>query len=653
MGRFYKATPRNFIDNIMFKTPFEEIAATIGTLDRNIDETYDEGIAIQDSLDSEMLESDDPAVQERYKYYNDIAESSAAAMDKNPLSFIKHRGKLRRASRELSTEMKSGLIGRADEQLESYNKDVAELSKRKDISEETKELKKRHILHQYEQAGSLKFDPETGTFNKISDFNTALDGEILDENKYLTEIDQGFQYQSEGFGSVKGGKIEGTDRDMIITSKSSKTTRSAKRVQSFITADLDQKGYVKSREQVYQMQLDMGEMPQVLNKNGSLMTPKELAEKDKQNLILKGVEKLTGSKGQYTQTATVVPGQGAYNKGGFNTAPIGIQINDVSSTLIPKTQIAARTKTDKKLEEVFNFDSNKAATSNPDMLEIREKLLARGFTTPDQMVSSTLENYSDAKLENLAGGLLDAGLIPNGLEDYEYKTLAEEYLNSKAPQNAIVTKIIPNLPEVNGEKVEPTTDQVNEATKEITRMINHIDQSQVVGEVWVTVDGESTKLPSGTTFSSLATNKEGYTYINPTGYNKATKELAGNDSDGYQIGGVTVVADKKDAEGLGITKGSALTIGQIAQVRSSSFIKGLDTKSVPGSPVYNNTDNLIKVDPNTVKQEVYTTVKNGFKTEQTRYTGSVSVLRVSTDGEKKLVLVKMILDPKDYTLKWD
>jgi hypothetical protein len=94
-------------------------------------------------------------------------------------------------------------------------------------------------------------------------------------------------------------------------------------------------------------------------------------------------------------------------------------------------------------------------------------------------------------------------------------------------------------------------------------------------------------------------------------------------------------------------------MGQIAQVRSSSFIKGLDTESVPGNPIYNNTDNLIEVDPKSVKQEVYTTVKNGFKTEQKRYTGSVSVLRVSTDGEKKLVLVKMVLDPKDYTLKWD
>ncbi len=82
MGRFYKATPREFVGNKMFQVPFEQGAAVLQNLDKNIDETYDSGIALQDELDSEKLDSDDPAVQKRYKYFNDLADASAAEMDK-------------------------------------------------------------------------------------------------------------------------------------------------------------------------------------------------------------------------------------------------------------------------------------------------------------------------------------------------------------------------------------------------------------------------------------------------------------------------------------------------------------------------------------------------------------------------------------------
>jgi hypothetical protein len=73
----------------IWQTKYQLTAKDGSKVDKNIDETYDQGTAIRDQLDSEKLDSDDPAVQERYQHFQDVADQSAAAMDADPLSFTK------------------------------------------------------------------------------------------------------------------------------------------------------------------------------------------------------------------------------------------------------------------------------------------------------------------------------------------------------------------------------------------------------------------------------------------------------------------------------------------------------------------------------------------------------------------------------------
>jgi len=294
MGRFYKATPGQFIEDKMFQVPFKEIAAVIGNIDKNIDETYDEGREIQNSLDSEKLDIDDPAVSARYQHYDNLAEQSAIAMDKDPLSFRKQIGKLRRTSRELATEMKTGVIGRAEEQHTDYSKITADTKERKDLKQETKDLYDKVLLEDY---GGLQYNSKTGDYRKVKDYERDLIPEIVDENAFINEVANGFEFHSQGGGGSWVSKIKGIDSDVIKTSTTNKTVRSATRVRNVMKSSLAAVNYRGSREQFYEMQQDLGELEPTYNEEGVLQTPEDLAIKDETSLIERAVDKIEGKRG--------------------------------------------------------------------------------------------------------------------------------------------------------------------------------------------------------------------------------------------------------------------------------------------------------------------------------------------------------------------
>jgi len=652
MGRFYKATPGNFIDNKMYETPFEEIAGTIGQIDKNITETYDEGRNILDASESQKLESDDPAVTARFGKYSDIVEQSTIAMDKNPLDFVKHNGKLRKASRDLSTDMKTGIIGRAQEQFETYNKETAELDARTDLTQTTKDLKKSHILAQYKKAGSLNYNQETGAFNKISTFNSDLVGEIVDEDAYLTKVDKGFQFQSEGGGSSRVGKVAGSNDDMLITSSSNRTTRSAARVQSYLEKDLDSKDYVKSRRQIHQMEMDMNGPSKKLNKDGTPMTPQQLAEQDKRDLVAKGVEKLTGSRGAYKTSASGLPGAGTNKKKSTGRVDTGTDIDDTSSTVMPAETIVKTKSKDTKLQRIFDFDSNDIPITNDmtdaeklplqNMAASKEKLTKAGFKNAESLYSNTVDGFTLDKLDVLSTALVDSGLLDINLPAFEKRKASIDYLNTKAAQKTRTTLIIPEF----NDGVEATEGDILEATEVVRGMVNSTDQTQAVGEIYITEGGKTKKLPSGMSFNDLAT-KSGAVYIQPTGKGPSSVQEIGSDKNGWKDKAGNLIKAQEANKEKGIRKGQTLSRAYIAENLPDTKIM---TQKVAGKNIYNNTKNLIHIVPGDMKQEIFTVYDiNGKMKEVKRYVAIAKLLRTNPDGTPgETVSVKIVLDPEDY-----
>ncbi|MCK4521075.1 MAG: hypothetical protein KAU20_00750, partial [Nanoarchaeota archaeon] len=141
-----------------------------------------------------------------------------------------------------------------------------------------------------------------------------------------------------------------------------------------------------------------------------------------------------------------------------------------------------------------------------------------------------------------------------------------------------------------------------------------------------------------------------YVYTAPTGKGLAQTKLKGNDETGWlTAGGAPITADE-DNEDVGIEEGDILTQKQILAVYGD--LKMIGTEKVAGANIYNNTDNLIQVDKNNIKQEVYNQVSAiGTKTQVKRYVATVKVFKTpkAKEGKKgKHVIVKMILNPDEY-----
>ena len=171
------------------------------------------------------------------------------------------------------------------------------------------------------QYGDLNYDQETGNFNKIKDNELNLKSGILDENAFLNEIDKGFQFHSQGGGTVKKGNIAGIDEDVIVTSTTNRSTRSAARVKSVLEGELAAKDYRGEREQYYMMKQTVGDTSPEDYINGVLATPEELAKRDEEALVARGVEKLTGKKGHINKSVkslSSVTGSSNDNKDKFN-----------------------------------------------------------------------------------------------------------------------------------------------------------------------------------------------------------------------------------------------------------------------------------------------------------------------------------------------
>ncbi|MCK4520972.1 MAG: hypothetical protein KAU20_00225, partial [Nanoarchaeota archaeon] len=263
-------------------------------VDKNIDETYDKGGELLDSFDIDKLDMDDPAVAARYAHYQGIVNNSTEDMSENVLNYPKHMRELRKASRELATDMKTGVLGRAQEQFDDFNSINENIKKRTDISQETKDLYSDYLLSQYK---GLNYNQKTGEFNKIKDGEINLKSGILDTEKFISELGRSFEFHSEGGGGARVGTLKGLDGEVIITSTTNKSTRSAKRVEEATKLALEEKDYKGEREQYHMMQQATGNATPASYIDGELATPEELAKMDEQNLIDRAVLELTGKKG--------------------------------------------------------------------------------------------------------------------------------------------------------------------------------------------------------------------------------------------------------------------------------------------------------------------------------------------------------------------
>lgn len=101
MGQFYKGTEAAFLDDKMFKLPYELMGTVIDKKDKVIQEDIDARNALADLLKAQGLKPDEPRLQQIMKQYQDQIDTSVEDIYKDPLNYNREGvQKLKRAINE-------------------------------------------------------------------------------------------------------------------------------------------------------------------------------------------------------------------------------------------------------------------------------------------------------------------------------------------------------------------------------------------------------------------------------------------------------------------------------------------------------------------------------------------------------------------------
>lgn len=146
MGRFYKATPGQFIDNKMYETPFAEMALVIGKADADIEKNEDEVLALQDTLKLQSLKADSPEAKAKIAEYEAQIGELVQGIYDEPLKYRRKTADIRNLSRTIQKDFESG---------EAYNIQTNYDTRQKNLADMQSAWQKNPDLFNYEDIDKL------------------------------------------------------------------------------------------------------------------------------------------------------------------------------------------------------------------------------------------------------------------------------------------------------------------------------------------------------------------------------------------------------------------------------------------------------------------------------------------------------------------
>lgn len=185
MGQFYKGTEATFLDDAMFKLPYELMGTVIDKKDKQIQEDIDTRNAISDLLKAQGLKPDEPRLQQIMKQYQNEIDSSVEEIYKDPLNYS--REGVQRLKRKINEDFSLGEVAAIQNNRNNF------LAWEK---EETEKIKKNPELYTADQFESLKaqklseFSQKGGTTYKgPNEYNTVETEEAIGIKDTVSVLD--------------------------------------------------------------------------------------------------------------------------------------------------------------------------------------------------------------------------------------------------------------------------------------------------------------------------------------------------------------------------------------------------------------------------------------------------------------------------------
>jgi hypothetical protein len=163
MGQFYKGTPAEFLDDKMYKAPYELMGAVIDKKDKAIDDTITQYQGYLDKLKADVLEQDSPELRATIQQYQTRIDNAVQGITSDPMNYQKYTPDLNTLGRDITNTWSStGKVGTMEANkkkvLAEYDT-LEKLAKEKGYTADYLTAEKRRILEKYK---GVEWDEERG-----------------------------------------------------------------------------------------------------------------------------------------------------------------------------------------------------------------------------------------------------------------------------------------------------------------------------------------------------------------------------------------------------------------------------------------------------------------------------------------------------------
>lgn len=187
MGQFYKGAEATFIDDAMFKLPYELMGRVIDKKDKEVNDAIDTTVALNSLLEAKGLKVDDPRLQEIIGGYTNRIDDMTKSIYQDVGNAFSYMPQINDLKRQITTDWKTGEVAKIQNNLALYNAWEEEEKKRLEkagekLSEEQWSLLKAKKMRDFETKGGTAYQSPTqyNTFETEALLEAAPEMEFID-----------------------------------------------------------------------------------------------------------------------------------------------------------------------------------------------------------------------------------------------------------------------------------------------------------------------------------------------------------------------------------------------------------------------------------------------------------------------------------------
>jgi hypothetical protein len=205
MGQFYRGAEATFLDDAMFKLPYELMGKIIEKKDKEVNDSIDTLTAYSDKLKADVLEEDSPQLRAKIQEYQQRIDKTIQNIQNDPMNYNLQTGEIKTLSRDITRDWSStGQIGTMEankKQFLAEKERIADLVKAGKLDPAIATIEEAKIREKYKGEGGLKWNKEAQKAENALDIQNQYFKVDFDE-KFLTHMKP--DEWSEEYDSARG-----------------------------------------------------------------------------------------------------------------------------------------------------------------------------------------------------------------------------------------------------------------------------------------------------------------------------------------------------------------------------------------------------------------------------------------------------------------